>query len=169
MQNQTPVRNTYSRTRNQSGTLLAEPDTCLEHCKDSNNNYTNYSSGHPISEDPLPLPPYNLHFRLNFDYFFYLAPPAPHLLDVINVWPHMSRLFKVLKKTLCHRYLIGFWICLRFSINQDFACVRNFNRASQNILKRVLNIPPALNMPEFWISSGYNLRITLNSNIQWKL
>ena len=76
-QNQTPVWNTYSRTRNQSGTLLAEPDTCLEHCKESNNNYTNYSSGHPTSADPLPLPPYNLHFRLNFDYFFLPDPTCP--------------------------------------------------------------------------------------------
>ena len=30
-QNQKPVWNTYSRTRHQSGTLIAEPDTCLEH------------------------------------------------------------------------------------------------------------------------------------------
>ena len=39
-----------------SGTLIAEPDACLEHCLDSNNTYTNYSCGHPISVDPLPLP-----------------------------------------------------------------------------------------------------------------
>ena len=50
-QNQTPVYNTYSRARHQSGTLIAEPDTCL----DCNNTYTNFSSGHPISADPLPL------------------------------------------------------------------------------------------------------------------
>ena len=30
---------------------MAEPDTCLEHCLDSNNTYTNYSSGHPIYVD----------------------------------------------------------------------------------------------------------------------
>ena len=30
---------------------MLEPDTCLEHCLDSNNTYTNYSSGHPIYVD----------------------------------------------------------------------------------------------------------------------
>ena len=53
-QNQAPIRNTYSRTRHQSGTLIAEPDPCLEHSLDSNNTYTNYRSGHPISADPSP-------------------------------------------------------------------------------------------------------------------
>ena len=42
-----------------SETLKAELDTCLEHCLDSNNTYTNYSCGHPISVDTLPLPPCN--------------------------------------------------------------------------------------------------------------
>ena len=50
------VWNTYSRTRHQAGTLIAEPDTCLEHRLDSNNTYTSYGSEHPISVDPLPLP-----------------------------------------------------------------------------------------------------------------
>ena len=64
-QNQTPVWNTYSGTRHLSRTL------------DSNNSYINYSSGHPISEDPLPLsPPVTIHFRLNFDHFL----PTPPLL-----------------------------------------------------------------------------------------
>ena len=40
---------------------MAEPDTCLEHCLDSNNTYTNYSSVHPISVDPLPLPRVTIH------------------------------------------------------------------------------------------------------------
>ena len=83
-QNQIPVWNTYSRTRHLSGTLAAEPDTCLEYCLGSNNTYTNYSSGHPVSEDPLPLPPVTIHFRQNFDHFL-PEPPSPHLLDVINV------------------------------------------------------------------------------------
>ena len=83
-QNQMPVWNTYSRTRHLSGTLAAEPDTCLEYCLGSNNTYTNYSSGHPVSEDPLPLPPVTIHFRQNFDHFL-PEPPSPHLLDVINV------------------------------------------------------------------------------------
>ena len=76
-QNKTPARNTYSRTRHQSGTLLAEPDTCLEHYLDSNNTYTNYSSGQPISADALPLspPPVTIHFRLNFGHF--LPEPLP--------------------------------------------------------------------------------------------
>ena len=56
-QNQASIWNTCSRTRHQSGTLIAEPDTSLEHCLDSNNTYTSYSSGHPISIDPLPLSP----------------------------------------------------------------------------------------------------------------
>ena len=45
------VWNTY---RHQSVTLIT--DTCLEHCPDFNNTYTNYSSGHSISVDPRPLP-----------------------------------------------------------------------------------------------------------------
>ena len=53
-QNQISVWNTYSRTRHQSGTLMAEPDTCLEHFLDPNNSYTNYCCRHPISVDPLP-------------------------------------------------------------------------------------------------------------------
>ena len=76
-QNQTPVWNTYSRTRHQSGTLIAEPDTCLVYCLDFNKIYNNYSSGYPISVDPLPSPPLPLitiHFRLNFSYFL----PDPH-------------------------------------------------------------------------------------------
>ena len=64
-----------------------EPDTCLEHCLDSNNTYTNYNSGHPISVDPLPLAPsVTIHFCLNFDHFL-PDTPFSHLLDVINVWP----------------------------------------------------------------------------------
>ena len=53
----------------------AEPGTCLEHCLDSNNTYTNYSSGHPISVDLLPVlpPPVTIDFRL----IFYLTPPPP--------------------------------------------------------------------------------------------
>ena len=39
-----------------SGTLIAEPDTCMVHCLHSNNTYTNYSCGHLISVGPLPLP-----------------------------------------------------------------------------------------------------------------
>ena len=75
-QNQTPVWNTYSRTRHLSVTLIAESDTCLEHYMDSNNTYTNYSCGHPISVDPLHLPlPVTIHFRLNFDHF--LPDPSP--------------------------------------------------------------------------------------------
>ena len=37
-----------------------------------------------------PLPPVAIHFRLNFDHFlpYTTSPPPPHLLDVINVWPH---------------------------------------------------------------------------------
>ena len=38
---------------------MTEPDICLEHCLDSNNTHTNYSSKHPISADPLALPPFN--------------------------------------------------------------------------------------------------------------
>ena len=50
---------------------------CLEHCLDSNNTYTNYSSGHPISVDPLPLTPLvTTHFRMNFDHFL-PDPPSP--------------------------------------------------------------------------------------------
>ena len=59
----------------------AEPDTCLEHSLDSNNTYTNYSSGHPISVDPLPLfpppPPVTIDFRLNSYHFLPdSTPPA---------------------------------------------------------------------------------------------
>ena len=76
-QNHTPVWNTYSRIRHQSGTLIAEPDTCLEHCLDSNNTYTNYCCGHPISVGPLPLPnPYCNHpLPSKFIPFFTLPPP----------------------------------------------------------------------------------------------
>ena len=67
-----------SRTRHLSGTLIAESDTSLEHCLDSNNTYTNYSSGHPISVDPLPLhPPVTIHFRLNFYHFLPDLPSPP--------------------------------------------------------------------------------------------
>ena len=72
---QTPVWNIYSRTRYQSGTLIAKPDTFLEHCLDSSKTYTNYSSRYPISVDPLPLPPpVTIHFHLMYDHF-YLTPP----------------------------------------------------------------------------------------------
>ena len=81
-QNQAPVWNTCSRTRHQSGTLITEPDTSLEHCLDSNNTYTNYSSGHPISVDLLPLSP----SPSTSVWIFYLT-PSPHPLNVINVWP----------------------------------------------------------------------------------
>ena len=64
------VWNTYSRTRHLSATLIAEPDTCLEHCLDSNNTYTNYSSGHLISVNPLPLPPCNHPLPSEFLPFF---------------------------------------------------------------------------------------------------
>ena len=83
-QNQAPVWNTCSRTRHQSGTLITEPDTSLEHCLDSNNTYTNYSSGHPISVDLLPLSP----SPSTSVWIFYLT-PSPHPLNVINVWPLM--------------------------------------------------------------------------------
>ena len=65
---------------------MAEPGNCLEHFLDSNNTYTNYSFGHPISVDPLPLPPVTIPFRLNFCHFLPDPPPLPHLLGVINVW-----------------------------------------------------------------------------------
>ena len=61
-----------TRTRHLSGTLIAEPDTCLEHCLDSNNTYTNYSCGNPTSVDPLP--PVTIHFRPTFDLFIPLFP-----------------------------------------------------------------------------------------------
>ena len=35
-----------------------------------------------------PLPPVAIHFRLNFDHFLPYTTSPPHLLDVINVWPH---------------------------------------------------------------------------------
>ena len=55
---------------------------------------------------------------------------------------NMSGLYKVLNKTLHYRYLIGF----RFSIYQDFACIRNLNMlVSQGILKGLLIYL------EFWI------------------
>ena len=77
-QKQTPAWNTYSRTRHQSGTLIAEPDTCLEQCLDSNNTCTNYSCGHPISVDSLLLFPVTIYLRLNFYHFLpdscFLAP-----------------------------------------------------------------------------------------------
>ena len=58
----------------------------LQHCLDSNNTYTSYSCGHPISVDTLPLPPLvTIHSRLNFHHFS-PDPPSPHQLDVINVW-----------------------------------------------------------------------------------
>ena len=71
LQNQTPAcpGTLNGRTRHLSGTLKADPDTCLEHCLDSNNTYTNYNCGHPIYVGPLPLPPVTILFRLNFDHF----------------------------------------------------------------------------------------------------
>ena len=53
---------TYSRTRHLSATLIGEPDTSLEHLQQKqtpvwNTLWTHSSCGHPISVDPLPLPP----------------------------------------------------------------------------------------------------------------
>ena len=76
---------TLSRTRNQSGTFIAEPDTCLEHCLYSNNTYTNYSCGHPISVNLLPItsPSVTIHFRLNFDHCLPdPVPPTPLPLSI---------------------------------------------------------------------------------------
>ena len=79
---------TYGRNKHQSGTFRAEPGTCLEHCLDSYNAYTNYSTRHPISVDPIPLlPTVTFHFRLNFDYFSPEPFPSPHLPNVINELP----------------------------------------------------------------------------------
>ena len=76
-QNQTSVWNTYSRTRHQSGTLIAQPDTCLENCLDSNNTFTNYSSGHPFlwvtSHPPLPV---IIHFHLILTIFYLIPLPS---------------------------------------------------------------------------------------------
>ena len=63
---------------------MAEPDTCLEHCLDSNNTYTNYSSGHPISVDPLPLPRVTIHLSEFWPFFTW--PPSITTIHVINVW-----------------------------------------------------------------------------------
>ena len=58
LKNQTLVYPEHlSRTRHLSGTFIAKPDICLEHCLDANNTYTNYSCGHQISVDPLSFPP----------------------------------------------------------------------------------------------------------------
>ena len=104
--NQAPVWKTYRRTRHQSGTLIAEPGTCLEHCMDSNNGYTNYSCGHPISVDPLRFPLVTIHFRLNFDFLYLTHPPLPppplNLLDVLNEWPLRSILHKFLKSQVLY-------------------------------------------------------------------
>ena len=106
-QNQVPVWNTYSNTSHQSGTLIAEPDTCLEHCLDSNNTYTNYSSGHPISTDPLPSPPLPPPHTQPFTSvriltIFFLTLPPRHVLDVINVWSlnYVQPLLQKLRITL---------------------------------------------------------------------
>ena len=103
-QNQVPVWNTYSNTSHQSGTLIAEPDTCLEHCLDSNNTYTNYSSGHPISTDPLPSPPLPPPHTQPFTSvriltIFFLTLPPRHVLDVINVWS-LNTLFCTLEQVM---------------------------------------------------------------------
>ena len=100
-QNQTPVWNTYSRTRHQHETLIAEPDTCLEHCLDSNNIYTNYSSGHPISVDPLPLPPVTIDCCLNFDHF--LPDPLPPSIECHKCMvPKCTLIIKCFSHTICH-------------------------------------------------------------------
>ena len=60
---------------------------------------------------------------------------------------------------MCHRFSVkilnvsGILICWIFT----------------GYIDRVLNISRVLNMPEFWICSGNNFKITLNSNIQGKL
>ena len=70
---------------------------------DSNNAYTSYSCGHPISVDPLRFPLVTIHFRLNFDYFIPDTPPSPtNLLDVLNEWPLRSILHKFLKSQLLY-------------------------------------------------------------------
>ena len=92
-----------------SGTLIAEPYNCLEHCLDTNNTYTNYSCGYPISS---PSPPYSCNHPLPSEFLpFFTGPPSPHLLDVINVWSLCNIIFPIIDQ---HRYfytsmMISFW------------------------------------------------------------
>ena len=73
----------------------------------------------------------------------------------------MPGLHKVLNSTLHYRYLIG----LRFSIYQDFACIRNLNMlVSQGILKGLLICLG------FWMCQSFEsvLEAALKNNIKVK-
>ena len=78
---------------------------------------------------------------------------------VIDVWQYseyaldseyatvlnMLRLHKVVNKIFHHRYLTGFWICLKF---WKYQCYTEFCRKqSVSIFDRFLSIPWALNRP----------------------
>ena len=76
----------------------------------------------------------------------------------------MTGLQKILCKLYFKRFTV-FWICLRFSIYQDFTCIRNLNvLVSQGILKGL------------WIYLGFSicqcsesvLETTLENNFKFK-
>ena len=94
LQSQTPsVWNTYSRIKHLSGTIIAEPDTSLEHLQQNQTPiwttvWTLITLILIIAVDIqflwIPFPLVFIHFRLNF-YHFLPDSSSPHLLDVINV------------------------------------------------------------------------------------